>query len=179
MKTANSPILVYGLLTGLLICVFSVVLYIAGAEAFFDYGWVNYLILIIVPTVGAILTRKANDGYLPFSKALKTVFGIMVVALLMQVIFNYVLLNFVDESFSQAVSQLALDKSEAMMKRFNMPQDDIDKAMDEAMKNNTNSLKNLLLGFAIWCIPSFLISMIIAAIVKRNKPEFENTFTEL
>ena len=179
MKSISNPAIVYGLVAGLAICVLTVVLYMMGSDAFMSYAWFNYIILIIIAVLAGLAKRKANDGYLPFAEALKTVFGTMLIAILMQTMFNYLLFNFIDVPFSEAIKQASMDKGEEMLKRFNAPQDDIDKYLDKAAKENPNSFGNLFLGFAIFAIVSFIIALIIAAIIKRNKPEFENTFKEI
>ena len=150
-----------------------------GSEQFLSYGWFNYIILIVIAVLAGLAKKKANDNYLPFPEALKTVFGTMVLAMLIQTIFNYVLFNYIDVPFSEAIKQASIDKGEQIMKRLNVPQDDIDKYLDKAAKDNPNSLSNLLMGFGIFSIVSFIIALIISAIIKRNKPEFENTFKEL
>ena len=179
MKTTSNPILIYGIVAGLAICVLSIVLYLMGSEAFLSYAWFNYIILIAIAVLAGLAKRKANDGYLPFPAALKTVFGTMVLAMLIQTIFNYVLFNYIDVSFGEAMKQAGIDKAEQMMKSLNVPQDTIDKEIDKAAKDNPHSLGSLFMGFGIFAIVSFIISLIISAIIKRNKPEFENTFKDL
>ena len=179
MKSTSNPILIYGIVAGLAICVLSIVLYLMGADAFLSYAWFNYIILIVIAVLAGLAKRKANDGYLPFQEALKTVFGTMMLAMFIQTIFNYVLFNFIDVPFGEAMKQAGIDKAEQMMKSLNVPQDTIDKEIDKASKDNPHSLGSLFLGFGIFAVISFIISLIISAIIKRNKPEFENTFKEL
>jgi hypothetical protein len=179
LKATSNPILIYGVIAGLAICVLSIILYLMGSGPFLSYAWFNYIILIVIAVLAGLAKRKANNGYLPFAEALKTVFGTMVLAMLIQTIFNYVLFNYIDVSFGEAMKQASIDKAEEMMQSLNVPQDTIDKEIDKASKENPNSLVNLFMGFGIFAIISFIISLIIAAIIKRNKPEFENTFKEL
>jgi len=179
LKKFSNPALIYGVIAGLAICVFSIILYMMGSEQFMSYAWFNYIILIVVAVLAGLAKKKAKDNYLPFSEALKTVFGTMVLAMFIQTMFNYVLFNFIDVPFSEAIKQASIDKGEQMLKRFNAPQDDIDKYLDKMAKDNPNSISNLLMGFGIFSIVSFIIALIISAIIKRNNPEFENTFKEL
>lgn len=179
MKIASTPALLYGVIGGLTICVFSLVLYTMGAESFLNYAWFNYIILLIVAVLAGLAKKKLDSGFLPFSDALKVVFGAMMLAMFIQLLFNYVLFNFIDVPFSEAIKQMGMDKAEQFMKSMNVPQDTIDKAIEDEARKNTNSFGSLALGFAIFAIPAFLVSLIIAAIIKKNKPEFHNTFSEL
>jgi Na+/proline symporter len=63
-----------------------------------------------------------------------------------------------------------MEMTEKMMKKFGAPQDTIDKAIADAAKTNPFSLSKMALGFAFYCIFWFLISLIVAAIVKKKNP---------
>lgn len=179
MKISSNPALTYGVLAGLGICLLSLVLYLSGLDAFLKYAWFNYLILIIFGVIAGLAQKKAHGGILEFADALKVVFGTMVLALLIQMVFNYILLNLVDVSFAEALKQASIDKGEEIMRKFGAPSEEIDSYLDKAAKDNPNSFKNMFFGFAIWSIVAFLVALIISAIIKRNKPAFENSFKEL
>ena len=89
------------------------------------------------------------------------------------------LFNHIDVPFGEAMKQAGIDKTEEILKRLNVPQDDIDKEIDKMAKDNPHSVRNLLRAYGFYAFAAFIISLIISAIIKRNKPEFENTFTEL
>ena len=58
------------------------------------------------------------------------------------------------------------------MQKFGAPQDAIDKATEDALKGNNFSFGKQMLGTAFYCIFWFIVSLIIAAIIKKKKPEF-------
>jgi hypothetical protein len=68
--------------------------------------------------------------------------------------------------------QLNMEKSQQMMEKFGAPQDAIDKAMKDMTFDGLFSFKKMFQGFMIFCIINFIIALIIAAIMKKNKPEF-------
>ena len=69
------------------------------------------------------------------------------------------------------MQQASLELSEKMMKNFGASQDQIDKAMEQASKKDNFSFANVMLGFAISCFIYFLLSLIIALIVRKKNPE--------
>ncbi len=177
-QTSN-PGVSYGLIAGLSLIVFTVLLYLGGVDFFIGgFAYLSYVIVIVFAVLAPLKKRKANGGFLPFADALKITFTVFAIAFLMQVLFNYILMNYIDTGFRDALTQATYDKMEQMMKRFGASDEQIDKQLNVAMQDNPHSLKNAMLGYGIWCIVFFIVSLIIAAIVKRNKPEFDNSFNQ-
>ena len=177
MATGKTNIAVlYGLICGGVSVVLTLVLYLAGAEYFGNFwlGIAAFAISIAIAVMGGLAQKKANGGYLPFSEALKTVFTIFVISAFISTLFLYILLNYIDEPFRQALAQVTAEKTGEMMKNFGAPQDQIDKATTDALDANNYSAKRMFLGFAFYCTIWFIFSLIIAAIIKRKRPEFEN-----
>ena len=171
--------LTYGLIGGLILAVYLFCLYLGGVEAMLSpISWLAHLILIAVAVMGGLAQRKLNGGHLPFAEALKTVFTICVLAFLIQTAFSYVLMNFIDTSFRDQLTVETMNKVEQFMRKLGAPEEQIEKAIEEASQKNPYSVSQVLLGFGIWCIVLFIISLIIAAIIKRNKSPFENSFNQ-
>ncbi|HEY4209344.1 MAG TPA: DUF4199 domain-containing protein [Puia sp.] len=164
-----------GLIAGLALILLTTVLYLGGINTFIGYSWLIYLILIIAAVIAPVMEKKAGNGYLDFKDALKAAFLVFVVALLLQSLFNWVLLNFIDIGFRNAVEQETLNKAEKFMQSMKMNQDLIDKTLDEQRGKNQYALPKILLGLCIFYILCFLVSLVIAAIVKKKKPEFVDT----
>jgi disulfide bond formation protein DsbB len=165
--------LMYGLISAGVGIVFTLVLYLMGAEWFIHpIAFSGLVIAIVIGVLAGLAQKKANGGYLEFSEALRVVYTVFIVSSLVSTIFMYVLLNYIDEPFRQALAQKTAESTEAWMKRFGAPQDQIDKATTDALNANNYSPKSMALGFAFWAIAWFIIALIVAAIIKRKKPEF-------
>lgn len=170
-KPAN-PLLQYGLLSAVIGLVVYIGLYLGGIKLMTSpIAYASYLLPIIFAVLGCVAAKKQNVGFLEFAQALKISFGIFVITTLATSLFSYVLLNFIDPEFKQAMQQVSLEMTEKMMKRFGASQDQIDKALDEASKKDNFSFSSVMLGFAFSCFISFLISLIIAVIVKKKNPQ--------
>ncbi len=63
------------------------------------------------------------------------------------------------------------------MKRFGASDDMIDKQVQQMLQSNPFSFGKMILNFAWGCIIWFIFSLIIAAIVKKKKPEFPQPVT--
>ena len=165
--------LTYGLITGLIVCIITLLQYLGGITTYLSaIGFVVYLVLIVIAVLAGLKQKKLNGGYLEFGEALKITFSVIASALLLQTLFTYVLLNFIDIPFKQAVAQEALNRTEEFMRKFGTSDSKIDELLDQAREKDSFSFGNMILGYCIWCIVWFLVCLVISAIIKRNKPAF-------
>jgi hypothetical protein len=182
MSTASSGksvSLLYGLLYGGVSVVFTVILYLGGVKWFLNpVAYLGYVIPIAFAVLAASHQKKLQGGYIEFSEALKTIFQVLVTGSLISVVFDWVLFNYIDVPFRQALMQESAVKIEKMLEKLKMPQDQIDKAVDDMLNSNNYTIGKLLLGFAFRCIGLFILALIVAAIMKKKRPVFENTFNQ-
>lgn len=176
---SSNPGLLYGLLGGLAMSVFLLLLYLGGVEYFMSaIAWLGYCIIITIAILGGLRQKKLNGGYITFGQALKVVFTIFALAFLIQTTFSYILLNHVDTSFRDNLTQATLVKTEEMLKKFGASDAQIEEAVKRVSEQDSYSIKNILLGYGMMCILFFLVSLIIAAIIKRKPQPFENSFNQ-
>ena len=85
---------------------------------------------------------------------------------------SFLLFNYIDPSFAEAMKQMTLEQTQKMMAKFNVPQETIEKTIGEMIKMELYSFGNLMKSFLQFCIVGFILSLIVAAIMKKSKPEF-------
>jgi hypothetical protein len=130
-----------------------------------------YLIPLVCGVVAAFVERKRQGGYLEFRSALRIIFGILVLAVALQGIFTWLLVNVIDPHFGETLRPAWLSNTEAAYRRFGMPEDELKRNIDSLKGTNPFSFASVMLGLARVYIIGFLISLILAAIVKRKKPQ--------
>lgn len=165
--------LTYGLISGLASVIFSLLLYLGGVKWFVHpIAYAGFVIPVVIAVLAGLKQKKLGEGYLDFPAALKVVFTTFVIGTVISTLFNYVLFNFIDVPFREALTQETAEKAQQMMQKFGANQEQIDKATEDMMNGNNYSFSKQLLGTAFFCIFWFVISLIIAAIIKKKKPEF-------
>lgn len=179
METArnNSNIgLLYGLITGLVICVITLIQYLGGLQTYLSpVGYLSYVVLIVMAVLAGQKQKKLNGGYLDFGEALKTTFSVFASALLLQTLFTYVLFNFIDPSFKEALAQEIMNKTEEFLRRFGSSDSQIDEALERERGKDPFSFGRVMLGYGVSCIVAFIVCLIISAIIKKSKPAFPTT----
>ena len=166
----ENPSVRNGVIAGLGAVAIGLVFYLMSARAFFGYsGWIS-TILIIVFMVRSVKEEKATAEYLPFNGALKPAFVTFLVANLIGTIFYYVLLNFIDPGLIQIQKEIALEAIEKMGGLLG--EDMMEQSIDALeARDFTYGITTAAWGFAWQLIfPGFIVSAIIAAIMKDRKP---------
>lgn len=172
----TNPAPSYGLIAGLIITVITLLQYLGGVGTFTSpLSYISYLVLITMAVLAALKVRRENEGWLEFRQALKITFTVFVIAMFIQTVFSYILFNFIDVSFKEALNQEIMNKTEQMLTKMGLSQNQIDEALEQQRNSDSFSLPKMLLGFAATCIVAFIFCLLISLIVKKSKPAFNNT----
>lgn len=174
IEKKQDKLMQYGLLSALISSLFFVVIYIGGIAWFKNsLSFLSFLIPVVFAVI-ACKSQKKESGNLPFKSALRLSFGIFVFTSLATSVLSYVLFNWIDTSFAESLKQLYIEQTQKMMERFKAPAEEIDKAVDKLIHDNIFSFKSIFLSFTYGCILYFIISLIIAAIMKKEKEVFSS-----
>ena len=172
-KTNSNVGLIYGLIAGLGICVITLLQYMGGVRTYLSpLSYLVYVILIIVAVLAGQKHKRLNGGYQEYSEALKVTFSVFASALLLQTLLAYILFNFIDPQFKQALNQEVMNRTEDFLRNFGASDSQIDAALEKAGEKDSFSFGNTVLGYGLWCIIWFLVCLIISAIIKKRKPIF-------
>jgi len=165
--------LTYGLIAGLIICIIALIQYLGGLKTYMSpLGYLTYIILIVMAVLAGQKQKSLNGGYLEFKEGLKVTFAVFASALLLQTLFTYVLFNFIDPSFKEALAQEIMNKTEELMRKFGASDSQIDEALENERGKDPFAFGRVLLGYGISCIVAFIVCLIISAIIKKNRPAF-------
>lgn len=175
VKKSSNIGLLYGLIAGLLVCVIVLIQYLGGIETYFSpIQFLAYLVLIVMAVLAGQKEKKLNGGYLEFKEALKVTFAVFASALLLQTLFTYVLFNFIDPSFKEAVAQEIMNRTEDFLRKFGAGDSKIDEALENERSKDPFAFGRVMLGYGFSCIVAFIVCLIISAIIKKSKPAFPN-----
>ncbi|MBC6609279.1 DUF4199 domain-containing protein [Hymenobacter sp. BT188] len=159
----------YGLLTGIISIIYSFILLAANLEQNTALSLLGIIILI----GGIVLAHKNykenNGGFMSYGQGLGIGVILSLVSGLLGGIFRYVYMEFIDPS----AAQRAIEQTRAKMEEAgNMSDAQIDQAIQMSQRFATGPI-----GIAVAILGSaligFLLTLIIAAITKHNRPEFE------
>ena len=158
----------YGILAGLLMIIISFILNIAELEQS-PAKWLTSLLLVVAIVLAQKFFKQQNGGFLSYGQGISIGSILSIVAGLLSALYSYVHVNFIDPDFTTRI----LDKARLDMEaKGNLSDAQIEqglvwtaKFMNGPLLIVTVLVSTLLLGF--------LASLLISAITKNPRPEFE------
>jgi predicted PurR-regulated permease PerM len=112
------------------------------------------------------------DGVLPFKDAFLSTFVIILVAGVIGLIFNIILWKVIDPELASKIKDELINNMTAFMEKNNVPDDQLDEAIAKIEERDMDSivaqLKNFLYSNVIG---GGVISLIVAAVIKKNKED--------
>ncbi|MBG8555715.1 DUF4199 domain-containing protein [Hymenobacter guriensis] len=161
----------YGLLVGIISVILDLLLKTTGLD--FKQPFLGLSVAIAIWVVGMVLAHKYfkqhNGGFMTYGQGL--LIGLLMGAIsgLLSGIFNYVYINFLDTSYVNSVR----DYTEATLANLNLPEEAMEKGLADITQEKLGSPLAILKNIVVGAVMSFLLSLIVSAITKHNRPQFE------
>jgi len=166
-----------GIVSGILSIIFTLVLYIIGGELMFKSSMqlVGYGILIGIMIFTVQTYRKAHGNYVSFRTAFGGAFSVSIIGMLLPFIFGYILYTFIDPDLTMRLKDYTVKTSIEMMQWFNMPEDQIDAALDAIKEQDYSpTLANYAKGYVSALVIAALFAVVVAfvfwLISRKNEP---------
>lgn len=156
----------WGLVTAILIIVYTVILYVTGLFKTPSLSWISFLLLLIGIFMALREFKSLNSNFMSFSEGLGVGTLLSAVTGLIGSIFSYIYINFIDTTIMQQMSDLQREQLESR----GMSSEQVDQAMEMAAKFTSPGLM-FLFGILGYIFFGFILSLIVSAIVKNSKPE--------
>ena len=135
-------------------------------------GMLAFLIIVVFQFLGTVAARKAHGVPFSFGMAWKESMTVAAVAQIVGVAFTLVLYQVIAPELPGVLEQITLDKSMEMMEGFGMSGDMLELQMREIKKamSEAYTAKGLLKSSAYAMLMWAIVSLIVAAITRRNQP---------
>lgn len=155
----------YGAIIGLVLVVYSVILYITGLTFNRGLGFIQYVVLFVGIYMGTKSFRdNPQGGFITYGRALGIGVLISLFVGIISVFFQFILLKFIDPGLVE--KSLIIMEEQFENSRF-IPKDQIDAALEKSRQGMT-AIWSIPVGVLVFTIFGFIISLITSAIVKRD-----------
>ncbi len=160
----------YGIIAGLLMIAGYVLIYLIDAALLASLLTLSlYIILIFCMVYGGITYRKEIGGFNSFGQAFLAIFITAFLGSFLIDAFGFIMFKFIDPALVDVVKEAALEKAEAMMEKFNTPEDQIEKQLKLIKAADyTPTIKSQSIRFLSSTIVGAILSLLIAVFVRRN-----------
>jgi len=168
----------HGLLIGFIVVVLNIVYYFIDPLLAFTNTWVgifSFVLLIALLVILGLDIRKKIGGYWSYGQAFAALIIMVGIMVLFSTIYNFVLFKFVDPQLPAKATAALLEKTTATLNNLGMDQSKIDEATKSFQNGEMEAklqptLKNELIAFVTGVLIYSVISLIIAAIIKKKAP---------
>lgn len=161
----------YGIITGIGSILITTLIYIIDLELFTAW-WISLLSISFYLIIAIVLlnkTKKELNNSLSFKDAFTTYFISALIGIIISVIFNIILFNYIDPSAKDAIKELTIKYMINAMQKFNAPSSTINEAIKNLQENDQFSISGLLKGSLSYIVFSTIFGLILAAFFK-SKP---------
>lgn len=172
----KNAVIKYGSILGLISIIITMLIYLLNI-ALFAKIWLLFVILLvnilIIIYFGIQFRNQEHEGYISFKNSFIFSFLTFFVGGLIGTAFMILLFNVIDKEAVDQITEATVENTISMMERFNVPEADMEEAIDQVRKDTPDrftvlgQIKGLGSGLIIYAI----LSLITGAIIKRKKKE--------
>lgn len=131
--------------------------------------WLVNLILLIV---AVSMVKKSGGGFISFKEAFSTFVLTYVISALISSVFSILLFSVIDPQAAERLQELIIETTVNMMERFGAPESQIEEQLANMEGSTQFSVGSQVRGFFTGIVIYAVIGLIVAAIMKKNKPEY-------
>lgn len=175
IKERNKTAMIYGALVGFInIIIFSAVnLFVGNFIMYYVLLFTGFLAYMVLVGIFAGRIRKANGGFISFKDIFGAIFIMMLISSFIYFIYSFIYFKFIDPEFIDKMKNGTLTWMEKMKVSEDQLEKTIKKFDDQAAESKNFSFGKNVIGFLSNVVLNSLFGLIVAAIVKKNKPVFQ------
>ncbi len=165
----NAIALRYGLICGVITVIYSLILNITELALTNKFlGWISFLIMLAAMVMAMREFKRQNQGFMSYGQGLGIGTLVVLISSIIGGIFTYIYVTLIDTGYIEKMRNMQV----ADMESRGMSDTQIEQGMAVAEKMMT---PGMIMVFAIvgGLVFGFLISLIVSAVIKNNRPEFE------
>lgn len=167
--------LTYGIILGIVLVIYSVLLYLLDLSLNKYLGWVSYIITIAVIVYATLNYRKNSlDGNISYGQALGLATIIIVFGALLSSIYSYIYVTVIDPGYIEK----ALATAEEQLINKGMPDDQIEMGLSIQRKMMQPFIMSImtLVGYTI---VAFIIALISSAFLKKEGDPYQEVMQDI
>lgn len=164
----------FGLIGGGLAIAYFLVAYLIDESL-----WVNkasgvllWLAYITIFVLGVVQSKKQLGGFITFKEAFSGFMLAAIIYSLLVTVFSMLLFNVVDPDLAVRLKETSLEKNIELLETLGQSDDEIALAIEKIENIDSFSIVNMGKSFIYGILGYSLLGLIVAAILKRNRPEF-------
>ena len=159
----------WGVISGVVGILVFLVLAITGLIFKSSVSWISAIPFIVILVLAHREFKSEGDGFMSYSKGLGLGLVVAGIGAVIQTIFSYIYIKFVDTEYYANQTAALVEQWE----KQGLNEEQIEAALGFS-QNMMNPEMGILFGILGGIFFGFIISLIVTAFTKKNKPDLEN-----
>lgn len=162
--------LIVGFVSILLFTIYSMfMMETAGMWGAAGFGIFSFILMMVLLSIMALQQRKAMGGFITFKEAFSAIFVSILIVVVMSQVYSAIYTNLIDPEYYEKTLQM----SQNMTLQLGASEEATEQAIAQAEEQieKQKSVGGILMSAMFTIILYSLFGFIIAAVVKKNKPE--------
>ena len=161
----------FGLITGAVVIVYSLLLYIANLYMNRSLGFVAYVLLLGGMAWGTLEYRKKSmNGFMTYGQAFSSCFLIGLFAGILATIYMFVFVQYIHPGLVNEV----IEQTRIKLQEQNMTEDQIESALDYTRKFTTPIMMTIW-GLVGYSLISLVLALVAAIVLKKPDPNAQTS----
>lgn len=158
--------MIYGLITGVVMIVFHLLMFIMNLYMNRSIQYVSYLLLLAGMVYGTYdYRKKSTGGFMTYGQAFSSLFLIGLFAGILGAIYSFIFASYIHPGIINEI----IDQARAGMQDKNMTDDQIETALQYTRKFTSPAMM-LIFGLLGYSIISLILGLLAAIFLKKNDP---------
>ncbi|MDO7170655.1 DUF4199 domain-containing protein [Mariniflexile sp. AS56] len=166
----------YGLYLGISLSLFTVLGYAFNLALLVNFWIMLVIIPIAIISVGIFSTAKAKillNGFLTFKEAFSSYFITVAIGIMISTFVTILIFNFIDTNAALEAKSILVENTTNMLTGMGAPVEAIAESIDNIESQDTYAIGIQLKSLAQSIIFFAIIGLIVAAAMKKSKPDTE------
>jgi len=165
----ENPAIKWGVYLAVASIALLLIFYLVNPKLIFSLNSYIGIVLTIVMLVLACRESRMNSGgFASFGQMFQTAFLTWIIGSAIGVIFQYILMNFIDPGLIDMQKEISIEAMEKMSSFIG--EEGMEVAIEEIEKTNPVSIGNMSMGFAFMAVIGAIVAAIIGAIMQKKNP---------
>lgn len=164
-----------GITLGIILALSTTLMYALNPDMFTKW-WVGILSFLVVLIIGIVSVSKSKgllNGFISFKEAFTSFFITVALGYFISTIMGILIFNIIDPEMAQFVQDKAIETTRGFMESFDVPQEEIDKAIAAMAEQDNFSIVSQLKSYVFGLAFLSVLGLLVALIFKRKDPSLE------
>lgn len=131
-----------------------------------------FLLTLALYIISVAQSKKGLGGYINFREAFTAFMLSTIISSLLVTTFSIILYNYIDPEFGVRVKEMGLEKAAELWDKMGLTEEQINEQLEVYENTDNYAIGSQVKTFFVGIVVSSVIGLIVAAVMKKNRPEF-------